>query len=99
MKQQLIEALQSVPLNISSTRREGNGLRNADEVADALMPVILADLKCPDMVEAVAKSIDAGMGDLISTPERMERARTMRDKATKSYAEAALAAVAKKLGE
>lgn len=38
--EQLTQKLKEVPLCISSTRRSGNGLRNADEVAAALMPII-----------------------------------------------------------
>ena len=39
--EQLTQKLEQVPLSISSTRRAGsNGLRNADEVAAALMPII-----------------------------------------------------------
>lgn len=40
--QEMVEAIQSVPLNISSTRRGGeNGLRNAEEVLAAVYPLIL----------------------------------------------------------
>ncbi len=40
--QEMVEALQSVPLNISSTRRGGeNGLRNAEEVLAVVYPLII----------------------------------------------------------
>ncbi len=37
----LEDAIQKVPLVISSTRRDGeNGIRNADEIVAAIMPII-----------------------------------------------------------
>ena len=36
MKAKLIKLLETHPLRISSTRRGGNGLRNAEELADAI---------------------------------------------------------------
>lgn len=52
-----IEIVENIPLSISSTRRAGNGLRNADEIVDAVLntlkifenkPIVWQDIEdCP----------------------------------------------------
>ena len=40
MKEKMAEVLRNAPLSISQTRRAGsNGLRNADEIADKILPL------------------------------------------------------------